>query len=203
MTLELLAALAAFTFITSVTPGPNNLMVMASGANFGLTRTLPHIFGVICGFQFMLWTVGAGLITALETYPISTLILKFASAAFLLYLAWNFANAAPPENGADEKLIGKPMSFLQGAAFQWVNPKAWALSIGALGAFVTAEQSIVGLLTISIAFILLGAPCVFAWTLLGTQLRRLFRKPLHLKIFNWTCAALLAASVIPVLTSTT
>ncbi|MCX7646320.1 MAG: LysE family translocator, partial [Rhodobacteraceae bacterium] len=119
MNADLLLALAAFAFVTSITPGPNNIMLMTSGANFGFRRTLPHMAGVALGFVFMAAAVGLGLVRLFDAWPASHTVLKAASVAYLLWLAWKFAHAAPPE-GRDE--AGRPMTFLQAAAFQWVNP---------------------------------------------------------------------------------
>lgn len=193
-------ALAAFALITSITPGPNNLMVMASGANFGIRRTLPHLAGVLLGFNFMIWMVGAGLIGILEAIPASFVVLKALSAAFLLYLAWKIANAAAP--GDDPKEVaGKPFTFFQAAAFQWVNPKAWALSLAAVGAYMSEAKPVFSLAAIALVFLVAGIPSVGTWLLLGTQLRRLLTSAARLRIFNWTCAALLVTTLWPVLSA--
>ena len=200
MSLEILIALAAFALITSITPGPNNLMVMASGANFGVRRTLPHMAGVLFGFNFMVWIVGAGLISVLEAVPASFIVLKALSAAFLLFLAWKIANAAAP--GDDPKAVGgKPLSFFQAAAFQWVNPKAWALSISAVGAYVNEAHPVLSLAAVGVVFLAAGAPSMSTWMLLGTQLRRFLTNAARLRFFNWTCAALLVATLWPILSA--
>ncbi|SEV98911.1 LysE type translocator [Aliiroseovarius sediminilitoris] len=127
MTIELLSAFVAFAFVSSITPGPNNLMLMASGANFGFQRTIPHMLGIGIGFTFMIVLVGAGLMTLFDLYPVSYTILKTGSVVYLLWLAWKIANASQPGTG---KASGIPMSFLQAAAFQWVNPKPQGLGDG-------------------------------------------------------------------------
>ncbi len=200
MTLEILIALAAFAIITSITPGPNNLMVMASGANFGVRRTLPHMAGVLLGFNFMIWMVGAGLIGVLEAIPASFVVLKILSAGFLLFLAWKIANAAAP--GEDPKAVaGKPLTFFQAAAFQWVNPKAWALSLAAVGAYASDAHPVLSLAAVAVIFLAAGVPSVGTWLLLGTQLRRFLTNGARLRIFNWTCAALLVATLWPILSA--
>jgi len=206
MTVEILVALAAFALITSITPGPNNLMVMASGANFGIRRTLPHMAGVLTGFNFMIWMVGAGLIGVLEAIPASFIVLKALSAAFLIYLAWKIANAAAPGDdqnavGGQNAIGGKPLTFLQAAAFQWVNPKAWALSLAAVGAYASDAHPILSLAAVSVIFLAAGIPSVSSWLLLGTQLRRFLTNATRLRIFNWTCAALLLATLWPILSA--
>jgi len=122
---ELLSGLVAFAFVSSITPGPNNLMLMASGANFGFRRSIPHMFGIGLGFVFMVLLVGAGLVQIFDAYPVSHMALKVVSVFYLLYLAAKIATAAPVRQG---QCGGTPMTFLQAAAFQWVNPKAWAMA---------------------------------------------------------------------------
>ncbi len=200
MTLEILIALAAFALITSITPGPNNLMVMASGANFGVRRTLPHMAGILLGFNFMIWMVGAGLIGVLEAIPSSFMILKWVSSIVLLYLAWKVANAAAPGENP-EAIAGKPLTFFQGAAFQWVNPKAWALSLAAVGTYASDAHPILSLAAVSVIFLAAGIPSVGSWLLLGTQLRQFLTNATRLRIFNWTCAVLLAATLWPILSA--
>ena len=129
MDIELLSALAVFAFVTSITPGPNNLMLMASGANYGFRRTIPHMLGIGIGFTVMLLLVGAGLIQIFDRWPLAHDVLKVVSVAYLLWLAWKTATAAGISDG-DAR--GRPMTFLQAAAFQWVNPKAWAMALTAI-----------------------------------------------------------------------
>ena len=198
MTLELLLALAIFALISSITPGPNNLMVMASGANFGVRRTLPHMAGVLLGFNFMIWLVGAGLISIMESFPPSFVILKTLSAAFLLFLAWKIARAAAPGED-DEASRGTPLTFFQAAAFQWVNPKAWALSLAAVGAYASDANPVLSLAAVAVIFLAAGIPSVSAWLFLGTKIRLLLTNETRLRAFNWTCAALLVATLWPIL----
>ena len=129
MTFSVIVALAAFAFVTTVTPGPNNLMLLASGANFGFKKTLPHMVGIVVGLSALTLVVGGGLMTLFEAYPILNTWLSILSAAYLLWLAWKIATAAPLKAN-DGK--GKPMTLLQAAAFQWVNPKAWAMGLSAI-----------------------------------------------------------------------
>src|SRR5437773_1349241 len=129
MQLDLLAALIAFAFVTSITPGPNNLMLLASGVNFGFRRTLPHMLGVGLGFGFMIMVVGLGLSQLFARYPGSYEALRWAGAAYMLWLAWNIANAGPVGEGESR---GRPMTFLQAAGFQWLNPKGWVMAVSAI-----------------------------------------------------------------------
>ena len=126
MDTDLLYALMGFAFVTSITPGPNNLMLMASGANFGFRRSIPHMLGIGIGFVVMVTLVGLGLMGLFDRYPVTHTMLKVFSAAYMLWLAWKIANAAAPEQS---KATGQPLSLLQAAGFQWVNPKAWAMAL--------------------------------------------------------------------------
>ncbi|MDE4060814.1 MULTISPECIES: LysE family translocator [Rhodobacterales] len=195
MTYDLLLALALFAFVSSITPGPNNLMLMASGANFGFRRTIPHMLGVALGFVFMVVLVGAGLVGIFEAFPVSYTVLKVASVAYLLYLAWKIANAGPAETGEGK---GNPMTFLQAAAFQWVNPKAWAMALTAISVYAP-DQTLWAILLVAALFGAVNLPSVSSWTLLGQQMARVLTNPRRLMLFNWAMAALLVASLYPVI----
>ncbi|WP_120634494.1 LysE family translocator [Ruegeria sp. EL01] len=195
MTYDILLALITFAFVSSITPGPNNLMLMASGANFGFRRTIPHMLGIGLGFTFMVLLVGAGLVQVFDRYPLSYTILKVASVAYLLYLAWKIAHAAPARG---QDLSGTPMTFLQAAAFQWVNPKAWAMALTATTAY-TPDQTLNAIVVVALVFGAINLPSVSTWTLLGQQMARILTNPRRLLVFNWTMAALLVASLYPVL----
>ena len=195
MTYDLLLALTLFAFVSSITPGPNNLMLMASGANFGFRRTIPHMLGVALGFVFMVVLVGAGLVGIFEAFPVSYTVLKVASVAYLLYLAWKIANAGPAETGEGK---GNPMTFLQAAAFQWVNPKAWAMALTAISVYAP-DQTLWAILLVAALFGAVNLPSVSSWTLLGQQMARVLTNPRRLTVFNWAMAALLVASLYPVI----
>ena len=134
MTHEWLRGLLCFAFVASVTPGPNNLMLMASGANFGLRRALPYMLGVSLGHGLMVFLVGIGLAGLLGALPLARTVLKVVSVVHTLWLAWKIAHAAAPGAG---RVAAQPMTFLQMAAFQRVNPKAWAMALGAISAYAT------------------------------------------------------------------
>jgi threonine/homoserine/homoserine lactone efflux protein len=120
MTYEIVLGLAVFSLVSSITPGPNNLMLMASGANFGFRRTVPHMLGVAIGFTVMVLLIGLGLVQVFDAFPISYQVLKVVSVLYLLYLAWKIGTAAPAQE--DENAAGTPFTFVQAALFQWVNP---------------------------------------------------------------------------------
>lgn len=188
-----LFALAGFAFVTSITPGPNNLMLLASGTNFGWRRSLPHLLGISFGFGVMLALVGLGLGEVFTRYPGLHGLLKWASLAYLLYLAFKVATAAPPSaDGAPS--AGKPMGFGAAALFQVVNPKAWAMALTAVTAY-----SELGIAAMTAVFVLVNLPCCGSWALLGEQMRRWLHRPRALQAFNWGAAALMVVSVLPLL----
>ena len=196
MTFELILGLCAFALVSSITPGPNNLMLMASGANFGFQRTLPHILGVSGGFTIMVLLVGTGLVQIFDAAPISYQILKVFSVIYLLYLAWKIATAAAP--AADRQATGRPLTFLQAALFQWVNPKAWTMALTAVSVY-SPSQSTAAMAFVAAVFGVINLPCVSLWTGLGDQLQRLLTSPRRLQAFNICMALLLMASLYPVL----
>ena len=195
MTFETLTALALFAFVSSSTPGPNNLMLLASGANFGYLRSIPHMLGISVGFMVMMFAVGAGLVQIFDRFPVIYDVLKVASVIYMLWLAWKIANAAPITKKAQ---AGAPMTFLQAAAFQWVNPKAWAMALTAITVYV-GDASIVWLGAGALMFAVVNLPSVSMWTLAGQQMQRFLTNPRRLRAYNWTMAALLVASLYPVL----
>lgn len=193
MTYEILTALAAFAFVTSITPGPNNMMLLASGANFGFTRTIPHMLGIGIGFTVMVVLVGAGLMQLFDAWPTSYTVLKFLSAAYMLWLAWKIAHSASPEGA---KTGAKPMSFVQAALFQWVNPKAWTMALSAITLYAPGREFI-AVLWVAVVFGAINLPCVSSWTVLGQKLRLLLSNSTRLVAFNWTMAVLLVLSLAP------
>jgi len=198
MSFDLILALAGFAFVTSVTPGPNNLLLLASGLNFGYRRSIPHMLGVGIGFMVMLGLVGLGIGQVLLATPALDLALKVASMAYVLWLAWKIANAAPPE--ADEMAeAGRPMTFLQAAAFQWVNPKAWAVALAATAAYMLPVDNYASLLAMVVVFGLVNFPSISVWTGFGLMMRRLLRRPGWVRTFNIAMAVLLVFSMLPVL----
>ncbi|MEL6168029.1 MAG: LysE family translocator [Pseudomonadota bacterium] len=195
MSHDLLFALIGFAFVTSITPGPNNLMLMASGANFGFMRSVPHMLGIGIGFTIMVLLVGVGLLGLFDAWPPSYTVLKAVSVAYLLWLAWKIARAGAPGNGSAET---RPITFLQAAAFQWVNPKAWTMALTATSVYAE-PHTLTAIAVVAMVFGAINLPTVSTWTLLGQGLRRFLTDPARLRLFNWTMAALLIASLIPVL----
>jgi len=197
MTSEILIALIGFAFASSITPGPNNLMLMASGANYGLPRTIPHMLGISLGHAFMVTMVGVVLLQVFETYPNVNVVLKVLSAAYMTWLAWKIANAVPPEA---REVTGTPFTFLQAAAFQWVNPKAWFMAITAISAYAPQDRGVViGSLMVALVFAAVNLPSVTVWALTGVQVRRWLGTARRLRTFNVLMAALLVLSLYPIL----
>ncbi|MES2541895.1 MAG: LysE family translocator [Pseudomonadota bacterium] len=196
MTYELFVALLGFAFVTSVTPGPNNMMLLASGVNFGFRRTVPHMLGISVGHALMVFLVGLGLAGIFKAWPAALMALKVASVAYMLWLAWKIAHSAAPGEG---RAKAAPMTFLQAAAFQWVNPKAWAMALGAVSAYVV-EPSALAYAAVAGTFALVNLPSVSVWAGAGQAVRRWLDRPGRLQLFNWTMAGLLVLSLWPVVT---
>ncbi len=197
MDLITLYLLIQFAFASSITPGPNNLMLMASGANYGLRRTVPHMLGVSLGHSFMVTMVGLALLRLFEAYPILNTALTIGAVLYMTWLAWKIANALPPEA---QKVTGKPFTFLQAAAFQWVNPKAWVMAITAITAYAPQNWPVLsGSVLVAAVFLMTNLPSIALWAVLGVQVRRFLGTARRLRIFNVTMAVLLLASLYPML----
>lgn len=194
MTPEIFAALVTFAFVTSVTPGPNNVMLLASGVNFGFRRTIPHMVGVALGHALMVFLVGIGLMGLFIGYPPAQLALKLISTVYMLYLAWKIAHAAPPAGASGE---GSPLTFFQAAAFQWVNPKAWIISLGAVSIYAPGQEW-GAVAWVALGFLSVGWITTVIWTGVGLGVRRLLQSPQVLRAFNYTMAGLLVLSLYPV-----
>jgi threonine/homoserine/homoserine lactone efflux protein len=190
-------ALAAFAFVASITPGPNNLMLMTSGVKYGFGRTLPHLAGVVVGFALMIAVVGLGLDVLFERFPQILPIMRIAGSLYMVWLALKIALAKPISKAEPG---GRPIGFFAAAGFQWVNPKAWAMALGALAAYAGVMDSYAGgVLLIAALCGVIAIPCCVAWTLFGASLSRLLMDPRVTRPFNWTMAALLVASIAPTL----
>ena len=198
MTYDLIAALATFAFVSSITPGPNNLMLMSSGANFGFQRTIPHMMGVGLGFVFMLVLVGIGLMQAFDAYPASKEILKVISIIYLVYLAFRISTAAAPQIETENK--SSPLTFTQAALFQWVNPKGWTMALTAISVY-SPSRNMETIVIIALIFGFVNLPSVSLWTVLGQQLRRLLTSHRRLRAFNIAMATMLLGSLYPVITT--
>jgi threonine/homoserine/homoserine lactone efflux protein len=195
MSIDILLALMGFAFVTSVTPGPNNMMLLASGVNFGFRRTIPHMLGISIGHSVMVTLVGLGLAGLIHGWPPAMVMLKLASVAYMLWLAWKIAHAATPQGGV---VTARPFGFLQAAAFQWVNPKAWAMALTASAAYAP-EGSLRGVLIVAAVFAAVNLPSVSLWAWAGQAMRAWLSDPRRLVLFNRTMAVLLVVSLLPLL----
>ncbi|WP_182026151.1 LysE family translocator [Vibrio rotiferianus] len=189
-----LGALALFAFVSTFTPGPNNIMLMTSGANVGFKRTIPHMLGITLGFGAMLIMVGIGLMSLFHTYPITHKILKVLSLTYLVYLTYKIVTSSKTEVKDDYR----PMSFLGAVAFQWVNPKGWSMALTAITVY-SSGGSWLELASIAGIFCLANLPSVTFWTAAGIQLQRWLTTPKRVKGFNYGMAALLLLSTIPMI----
>lgn len=197
---DLLIAAALFALVSSITPGPNNTMILASGVNFGLRRSLRHLAGICLGFGFMLVVVGLGLHAVLDAYPIILQTLRYVGAVYMLWLAYKLATAAAPTAQGNPQ--GHPMGFWAAVAFQWVNPKAWIMAMTAMTTYVLPTQpQTAQVLWLSAVFMLVNIPCVSAWAAFGSAMRLVLQDPLRLRIFNVSMALSLVASLYPMLHS--
>ncbi|MEM1378546.1 MAG: LysE family translocator [Pseudomonadota bacterium] len=191
MQYELLTGLVAFAFVSSITPGPNNMMLLASGANFGFARTVPHMLGISLGHAFMVFLVGIGLAQIFIAYPIIKQVMLGIAVVYMLWLAWKIANAAP---ATASETSGNPLTFFQAAAFQWVNPKAWGMALTAVTAYAPGE-TLLAMALVAIVFASVNLPSVSTWTILGQQLQRFLRDRARLRAFNWAMATMLVGSL--------
>jgi threonine/homoserine/homoserine lactone efflux protein len=203
MSQSLLLAFVLFSLVMFFTPGPNNIMLLSSGLTYGFRPTLPHMAGVTVGFAFMVGAVGVGLGAVFLAYPVLQTVLKYAGAAYLVYLASAIASSDPvkvasAESSAEQTAQRGPMTFWGAALFQWINAKGWVMVIGT----ITAYAAIAGFpwnIAIQVLFsLVLGTLSSTAWTLFGTSLRPLLKSPRAVRAFNIVMALLLLASLYPV-----
>ena len=193
---ELFFAFVLFAAVMFFTPGPNNIMVMSSGLTYGFRRTVPHILGVVIGFAFMVGAVGLGFGTVFIAFPVLQTILKYVGAAYLIYLAVMIAMAGPPQPGEASR---GPLTFWQGAMFQWVNVKGWVAIIGTITAYAAIAKFPFNIVLQVVIFLLMGTASITIWTLFGSALRPFLTSPMAVRVFNIAMALLLLASLYPVL----
>lgn len=189
-----LIALATFAIVSCGTPGPNNMMLLSSGATFGFRRTLPHILGVSGGCALMFLLLGFGLAEVMARTAWLYVLLHLVSTVYLLYLAWRIATSAGLGSASAH---GRPLTFLDAAAFQWVNPKAWAMALGAVTSFARPDDFAVDILTVTLTVCVIGLPCIMLWASGGTLVRRLLARPATLRAFNLGMALALVGSLMP------
>jgi threonine/homoserine/homoserine lactone efflux protein len=194
MNYELLTGLMIFALVSTITPGPNTLMLMASGANYGFRRSSPHVLGVGLGFALMVILVGAGLLQLFDAYPVSYQILKTGSVSYLLYLAYRTATTPPVMASSGQS--GKPFTFMQAALYQWVNPKAWTMALTAISVY-SPSQNLGAITLVAAIFGAIALPSVSLWAVVGQNLRRILASHKRMRAFNISMAVLLVASLYP------
>ncbi len=195
MPLDVFLALVTFSIAMTFTPGPNNIMLAASGVNFGFARTIPHMAGVSIGFLVLVLACGTGLGLVFAAVPSLQLALKIAGAVYMLWLAFKVATAHQARDNGNGP--ARPFTFLQAAAFQWVNPKGLVAALSAIAIYMRPGHERQDLAVMLAVFALVTAGSVMTWAGFGVALRRLLRDPVHARIFNAAMALLLVASIVP------
>lgn len=190
--MDALIGLMGFAAVTTITPGPNNAMLMASGATVGLRGSWRHMAGIMLGFAAMVLVLGAGLAPAVHAHSGLRRVMHAAGLAYVLWLAWKIAQARPSQVNA----AGRPVGLWQAAAFQWVNPKAWAMVLAALATYGAALG---GPLPVALAFAAVGLPCHLLWVVAGARIARMIDAPDRLRLFNMAMAGIMVLSMLPVL----
>lgn len=195
MPFDLVVAYAIFAFVGAATPGPNNFLLLASGIRAGFRATLPFVFGISLGFATLLGLVGAGLGQLFLRFPEAQLALKLLGTGYFLWLAWKIGGAPVARERDDSRPL---MGFWTGAAFQYVNPKAWLICITAVSLYLPAGSGYGALGLLVVLAIMVGMPANLAWAGAGQGMRRFIASPVYLRRFNLAMAILLVLSVIPV-----
>lgn len=201
MTYDLLISLFLFALISTCTPGPNNIMLLASGMNYGVVRTIPHMLGIGLGFPIMVFLVGMGISKVFEIVPHSYLVLKITCTIYFLYLAWRIATATKPNREAIEGNTSqnRPFTFLEAVAFQWINPKAWTMALTAISLYTPVNQPVSTVAIVALAFVVASIFSTNIWATMGEKMRRIIQNEVSRKTFNYLCALLLLASLYPIL----
>ncbi|ESP92365.1 LysE family translocator [Pseudoalteromonas luteoviolacea] len=194
MTYELLYALSLFAFVSSITPGPNNLILLSSGLKFGARRCISLLLGINLGFTAMILLVGAGIGELFTRFVMLHEVLKWLSAAYILYLAFKVASATPFE--FESHSTGQPMTFFEAVMFQWINPKAWSMSLSAITIY-TPSTHFSSVVLVAVVFSLINLPCILSWLLVGTKLSKLIKHPKYFRALNLVLAFVLVASIVP------
>ncbi|MDG2090749.1 MAG: LysE family translocator [Gammaproteobacteria bacterium] len=193
--MEFLIPIFIFSASATITPGPNNIMLMTSGLNFGIYKSLPHYLGICLGFPVMVILIGLGFGFIFDRFPFMHTFIRIIGIGYLLFLSWKIANSAP---NALETNEAKPFSFFQAVLFQWVNPKAWIMATSAIAAFTIGGTDIfLQVLMIALSFMIVAFPSTGIWLCFGVFLKKVLKNPFHQKIFNIVMAGLLVLSITP------
>lgn len=196
MSLDVIVNLLGVALVSAWTPGPNNVMLASSGATFGWRRTQPHAFGISFGFPVMIFAVALGFGQIFLALPLLKTVMLWIGCAVMLWLAWRIGTARPAAEGTVKTGASRPLSFLQAAAFQWINPKAWAMAIGVSGAFISASRPVQDALTAAAVFVIAAVSSTQAWSAFGTAMGRFLGRGERLKIFNLVMGLLLAGCAV-------
>ena len=195
MPLELLLAQIVFASVMAFTPGPNNVLLAASGVNFGFMRTMPHIWGVTVGFDVLLIAGAVGVGFLFHAFPALHTVIKVGGAIYMLYLAWKVATAH--QGGGEGDAPARPFTFMQAAAFQWINPKALIAVIGGVALYVRPGHEWIDCPVMLVVMTAATLGAVALWTGFGVALRQFLRDPARARIFNISMALLLVVSIVP------
>jgi threonine/homoserine/homoserine lactone efflux protein len=188
----MIAALYSFALISSITPGPNNIMLAVSGVNFGVRRTLPQMAGISSGLFLILILTGLGLGTAFSYYPPVRQIMQVLGILYTLWLSWKIASAGSLGGGE----MPHPMRYGAAFAFQWINPKLWMMSVTAVALYVRPGHTLADTLLVTGVLATINVLVMFLWAGFGAGLRDLLKVPSRVRIFNILMGLLLAASVL-------
>lgn len=195
MTLSLLISVAVFSFVTAVSPGPNNTFLLSSGANFGLRKSLPYLNGIMVGLSVMMIALGAGLGVIFTTMPLVYQVLKWVGFAYIVYLAFLIVRSTSKSETGEPVYIG----FVKATTFQFVNPKAWVVVASFMATMVPVDAGIAATIFICVFFLVFTYPGAFLWAVAGQALKDWLSNPLRRRIFNIVSAVLLVLSMVPVL----
>ncbi|MCF9000142.1 LysE family translocator [Acinetobacter nectaris] len=194
MTVYAFFSFILYCFVTSITPGPNNIMLLSSGLNFGFKSTIPHILGVGIGFSIMVILVGLGIGNLLTSSQIIYESIKAVGIIYLIYLAYQLLKS----DIVDEKEIKQtkqPITFLQAALFQWVNPKAWVMVIGAVTTYISHSSSLNSFIFLGLVYGLVNIPSIGLWAYVGNKLKKFIKNKQKIQIFNIVMASMLLLSI--------
>jgi threonine/homoserine/homoserine lactone efflux protein len=196
--MEYFLSLMVFTFVASVTPGPNNIMLLASGINHGVRKSLPHYFGICIGFLFLVASVGFGLGALFKQSPYLHQALQLVGAVYLVYFAWRIGSA---NSASSNREVRNPITFIQAVLFQWVNPKAWIIAIGAIATFTVQSRIATSIATIIAMYFFMGLLAMGLWLTLGASLQRLLKTNRSRRVFNISMSILLLLSIVPIISA--
>lgn len=192
--MEIYVSILFFCFVTSITPGPNSVMLMASGVNHGARKSLPHYLGIVIGFPLMVAAIGFGLSAVFVDYPVVHQTIKLIGTAYLVFLSWKIANASSPSASQELKA---PFTFSQALVYQWLNPKAWVISVGAIATFTSLDNIKEAVVVIVLGYIMAGVVSMALWLFVGVYMQRFLSNKSRLKYFNIFMAILLLGSLAP------